>query len=196
MASQARCSSGCSTFERALTASHMAPVNPLTNREVGTVPLREVQGQAGVDFLRGILEGRYPQPPITAVMPIAPVEVDVGRVVFRAMPNETFYNPIGSVHGGYAAMLLDTAMGCAVQSTLKAGEGYATLEIKIAFHKPILHNTGELRIEGKIVSRGARVGSAEARVTDQKGELMASGTTTCLIFQIADRASGTGSQKG
>jgi uncharacterized protein (TIGR00369 family) len=163
----------------------MTAINPLTNRPVGTVPLPEVLGQAGIDFLKGMMEGRYPHPPIAAVMPIAPVEVEVGRVVFRAMPNETFYNPIGSVHGGYAAMLLDTAMGCAVQSTLKAGEGYATLEIKIAFHKPILHDTGELRIEGTILSRGARVGSAHGRITDAKGDLMASGTTTCLLFQTA-----------
>jgi uncharacterized protein (TIGR00369 family) len=161
----------------------MAATNPLTNREVGTVPLSEVLGQAGIEFLTGMLDGRYPQPPIAAVMPIAPVEIEVGRVVFRAEPNETFYNPIGSVHGGYASMLLDTAMGCAVHSTLKAGEGYTTLEIKIAFHKPITHKTGALKIEGKIVSRGARVGTAEARVTDQTGELIASGTTTCLIFQ-------------
>ncbi len=163
----------------------MAAINPLTNRTVGTVPLSEVQRQAGVDFLRGILEGRYPQPPISAVMPLAPVEVEVGRVVFRAIPNETFYNPIGSVHGGYASLLLDTAMGCAVHSTLKPGEGYTTLEIKIAFHKPITHDIGELRIEGTIVSRGARVASADGRVRDATGNLVASGTTTCLIFQAA-----------
>ncbi|HEY7567448.1 MAG TPA: PaaI family thioesterase [Gemmatimonadaceae bacterium] len=163
----------------------MSAINPLTNRPVGTVPLAEVFGQAGVDFLRAMMEGRYPQPPIAAVMPIALVDVEVGRVVFRALPNERFYNPIGSVHGGYASMLLDTAMGCAVQSTLKAGEGYATLEIKIAFHKPILHDTGELRIEGTILSRGARVGAAQGRITDAKGDLIASGTTTCLIFQAS-----------
>jgi uncharacterized protein (TIGR00369 family) len=161
----------------------MSAINPLTNRPVGTVPLPEVLGQAGVDFLKAMMQGRYPQPPIAAVMPIAPVDVDVGRVVFRAMPNETFYNPIGSVHGGYASMLLDTAMGCAVHSTCKSGEGYATLEIKIAFHKPILHDTGELRIEGTIVSRGARVGTAQGRITDANGDLLASGTTTCLLFQ-------------
>ena len=163
----------------------MTAINPLTSRPVGTVPLPEVLGQAGIDFLKAMMEGRYPQPPIAAVMPIAPVEVELGRVVFRAMPNETFYNPIGSVHGGYASMLLDTAMGCAVHSTCKPGEGYATLEIKIAFHKPILHDTGELRIEGTVVSRGARVGSAQGRITDAKGDLMASGTTTCLLFQTA-----------
>jgi len=118
------------------------------------------------------------------VIPLAPLEIEFGRAVFRAVPEERFYNAIGSMHGGYAAMLLDTAMGCAVHSTLKAGEGYTSLEIKIAYHKRILPHTGELRIEGRIVSRGARVAAAEGRITDAKGDLLASGTTTCLIFPV------------
>ena len=169
----------------------MQAVNPLTELRVGIVPLNEVLAQPGVEFLKGISTGRYPMPPMAAVIPMAPVEVEVGRVVFRAVPEERFYNPIGSVHGGYASTLLDTALGCAVHSTLDAGEGYASLEIKVAFHKPITRETGELRIEGRIVSRGARVGSAEARVTDTKGDLLASGTTTCLIFAAA-RSRGDG----
>jgi len=162
----------------------MPPVNPLTGLPVGTVPLKEALGQAGLEFLRGILAGRYPMPPMSAVIPVAPLEVEVGRAAFRALPEERFYNPIGSIHGGYAATLLDTAMGCAVHSTLKAGEGYTTLEFKVTFHKPIAPQTGELRVEGRIVARGARVGAAEARITDAKGELLASGTTTCLIFAV------------
>lgn len=163
----------------------MDTLNPLTSLPVGTVPLQEVLGQPGVEFLKGISAGRYPMPPMAAVIPVAPVEVEVGRIVFRAVPEGRFYNPIGSVHGGYASTLLDTAMGCAVHSTLKAGEGYASLEIKIAFHKPITRQTGELRIEGRVLSRGARVGSAEGRLTDSKGNLLASGTTTCLVFPAA-----------
>ena len=163
----------------------MEAVNPLTHLSVGVVPLKEVLGQPGVEFLKGISAGRYPMPPMAAVIPIAPVAVEVGRVVFRAVPDERFYNPIGSVHGGYASTLLDTAMGCAVHSTLDAGQGYTSLEIKIAFHKPITRQTGELRIEGRMLSRGARVGSAEGRLTDSAGELIASGTTTCLIFPVA-----------
>lgn len=160
-------------------------VNPLTDLPVGIVPLKEVLGQPGLEFLNGIAAGRYPMPPMAAVIPVAPLEAEFGRVLFRAIPEARFYNPIGSVHGGYASTLLDTAMGCAVHSTLGADEGYTTLEIKIAFHKPITHETGDLRIEGKIVSRGARVGSAEGRITDSKGELLATGTTTCLIFPVA-----------
>jgi uncharacterized protein (TIGR00369 family) len=168
-----------------MTKVAMEAVNPLTRLSVGVVPLTEVLGQSGVEFLKGISAGRYPMPPMAAVIPVAPVEVEVGRVVFRSVPDERFYNPIGSVHGGYASTLLDTAMGCAVHSTLAAGEGYTSLEIKIAFHKPITRDTGELRVEGRILSRGARVGSAEGRLTDVKGDLVASGTTTCLIFPVA-----------
>jgi uncharacterized protein (TIGR00369 family) len=160
-------------------------VNPLTDLPVGTVPLDEVLSQPGLDFLNGIAAGRYPMPPMSAVIPIAPVEAEVGRIIFRAIPEARFYNPIGSIHGGYASTLLDTAMGCAVHSTLRPGEGYTTLEIKIAFHKPITRETGEVRIEGSIVSRGARVASADGSITDSKGELLATGTTTCLIFPVA-----------
>lgn len=164
----------------------MTATNPLTGLPVGTVPLKQVHSQAGLEFLRGISAGRYPMPPMSAVIPVAPLEIEFGRGAFRAVPDERFYNTIGSIHGGYAATLLDTAMGCAVHSTIQAGEGYASLEIKIAYHKPITPHTGELRIEGRIVSRGARVAAAEGRITDAKGELIASGTTTCLIFAVKE----------
>lgn len=164
----------------------MADINPLTNLPVGVVPLKETLGQAGLDFLRGISTGRYPMPPMSAVIPVAPLEIDVGRAAFRALPEERFYNTIGSIHGGYAATLLDTAMGCAVHSTMKAGEGYTSLEIKISYHKRIIPDRGELRIEGRIVSRGARIATAEGRITNAKGELLASGTTTCLVFEVKE----------
>jgi uncharacterized protein (TIGR00369 family) len=151
------------------------------------VPLNEVAGQPGLEFLQGISAGRNPLPPMAAVIPVAPVEVEVGQIVFRAVPEARLYNTMGSVHGGYAATLLDTAMACAVHSTLKAGKGYTSLEIKIAFHKPITRQTGELRIEGRILSRGARVGSAEGRLTDTKGDLLASGTVTCLTAIVHAR---------
>ena len=158
--------------------------NPLTGLAVGLVPMEEILGKSGVDFLRDLSAGRSPMPPMSAVIPFAPIEVEVGRMVFRAVPEARFFNPMASVHGGYAATLLDSAMGCAVHSTLQAGEGYTSLEIKITFHKPITPETGELRIEGRILARGARVGSAEGRITSPGGELLASGTTTCLIFPV------------
>jgi len=157
--------------------------NPLTGQSVGTVPLEEVLGQPGVEFLRGIAAGRYPMPPIAGVIPVAPTEVEVGRAAFRAVPEARFCNPIGSVHGGYASTLLDTAMACAVHSTLDAGEGYTSLEIKITFHTAITRDKGELRIGGRVLSRGGRVAAAEGRLTDPKGDLLASGTTTCLVFR-------------
>jgi uncharacterized protein (TIGR00369 family) len=169
----------------------MTTSNPLTGLPVGTVPLKEVHRQAGLEFLRGIAAGRYPMPPMSAVIPVAPLEIEFGRAAFRAIPEARFYNTIGSIHGGYAATLLDTVMGCAVHSTIKAGEGYASLEIKIAFHKPITPQTGELRIEGRIVSRGARIAAAEGRIIDPKGDLLASGTTTCLIFAVKEDVAGT-----
>ncbi len=162
----------------------MKAVNPLTGLPVATVPLDEVLGQAGLEFLQGISAGRYPMPPMAGVIPTVPLEIEFGRAALRAVPDDRFYNTIGSIHGGYAATLLDTAMGCAVHSTIKAGEGYTSLEIKISYHKRIMPQTGELRIEGRIVSRGARVATAEGRITDAKGELLASGTTTCLIFSV------------
>src|SRR5204863_6849128 len=139
---------------------------------------------SGLEQLRAVFDASHPDraPGIGKTLGFSVVELEEGRVVFGGQPDESVYNPIGTVHGGYAATLLDSAMGCAVHSTLKAGEGYTTLELKVAFHKTITRDTGELRIEGRVLARGSRVGSAEGRIRDMKGELLASGTTTCLIF--------------
>ena len=104
--------------------------------------------------------------------------------MFAGEPNFDLYNPLGSVHGGYAATLLDSAMGCAVHSMLPAGTGYTTLEFKISFARPLSKDTGLLRAEGKVISVGKRVGTAEGRLVDMQGKLYAHGTTTCLIFQL------------
>lgn len=159
-------------------------INPLANVKTGVLPPEEVQSYSGLEFLRAMKEGRLPPPPITAVVPLDFVEVEEGRVVLRALPEERFYNPISSVHGGYSATLLDTAMGCAVHSTLKPGEGYTSLEFKVSFHRPILKDTGEIRVEGRVLSRGGRVGTAEADIRDGRGKLLVSATTTCLIFAV------------
>lgn len=159
-------------------------INPLTGKPVGTLPLNEVASMPGLTFFQEAIAGNIPMPPIAAVMPMAPVEAELGRIVFRARPESRFYNPIGSIHGGYAATLLDTALGCAVHTTLEAGEGYTTLEIKVVYHRPITHKSGDLRIEGTVISRGSRVAASEAKLTDEAGNLLASGTTTCLIFPV------------
>jgi len=111
------------------------------------------------------------------------VEVEAGRAVFAGTPGEHAYNPIGTVHGGYAATLLDSACGCAVHSQLSATQGYATLELKVAYHKAITKNTGLLRAEGRVLSLGRRAAFAEAKLTDARGQFYASATSTLLVFE-------------
>jgi uncharacterized protein (TIGR00369 family) len=137
----------------------------------------------GLEVLRAIAAGELPGAPIAELLGFAPVEAEEGRVVFAATPGPQHYNPIGSVHGGLAATLLDSAMGCAVHSTLPAGVGYTTLELKVNFVRPITSETGRIVCEGTIVHRGGRVATAEGRVfAEADGSLLAHGTTTCLIF--------------
>jgi uncharacterized protein (TIGR00369 family) len=111
-------------------------------------------------------------------------EAEAGRVVVTADPREVHLNPAGTVHGGLAATMLDSAMGLAIQSTLDRGIGSTTLEFKMSFLRPITPKTGPIRAEGTVISRGRRVGTAEGRVTDREGRLLVHGTTTCLIFEM------------
>jgi uncharacterized protein (TIGR00369 family) len=137
----------------------------------------------GLDYLRAMLAGELPPPPISATLDMDGVEVAEGRAVFAARPGEQHLNPIGVVHGGLAMTLLDSAMGCAVQTTLPAGTGYASLETKVNFVRPILPGSGRLLCEGTVVHRGGRVATAEGRVTaEATGKLVAHGTTTCLVL--------------
>jgi uncharacterized protein (TIGR00369 family) len=137
----------------------------------------------GLEFLRAIAAGELPGAPIAELLGFAPVEAEEGRVLFAAVPEPRHYNPIGRVHGGLAATLLDSAMGCAVHSTLPAGVGYTTLELKVNFTRPITSETGRILCEGTVVHRGGRVATAEGRVfAEADGKLLAHGTTTCLIL--------------
>jgi uncharacterized protein (TIGR00369 family) len=137
----------------------------------------------GLEVLRAIAAGEIPGAPIAELLGFAPVEAEEGRVVFAAVPGEKHYNPLGTVHGGLAATLLDSAMGCAVHSTLPAGVGYTTLELKVNFTRPITSETGRILCEGTVVHRGGRVATAEGRVhAEADGRLLAHGTTTCLIL--------------
>ena len=122
------------------------------------------------------------KPGILASLNFDFVEVAPGRAVFAGVPGEHAYNPIGSVHGGYAAALLDSACGCAAHSRLSATQAYTTLELKVAYHKPITRNTGLLRAEGRLLSFGQRAAFAEATLVDANGRLYASATSTLLIF--------------
>jgi len=136
----------------------------------------------GLETMRAILAGEHPGAPIAELLGFEPVEVEEGRALFAAVPGPHHYNPIGSVHGGLAATLLDSAMGCAVHTTLAARVGYTTLELKINFTRPITSETGRVLCEGRVVHRGGRVATAEGRLYVEASEkLLAHGTTTCLI---------------
>jgi len=112
------------------------------------------------------------------------IEVTSGRVVIIAEPGANHLNPAGTVHGGLAATILDSCMGLAIQSTLERGLASTTLEFKISFLRPVMPDTGQIKAEGVVLSRGRRVGTAEGRLTDREGRLLAHGTTTCLIFDV------------
>jgi uncharacterized protein (TIGR00369 family) len=152
--------------------------------EYGVTPTDVMASLAGVDFVRAIFDGRLPSPPIMQTVEPFDSTAEPGVVVFHSIPGFRHYNPIGSVHGGYAAILLDSAMGLAVQSTLPPGTGYTTLEFKISFVRGMTRDTGVVRSEGRILNVGRRAATAEARITDSKGRLLAHATTTCLIFEI------------
>jgi uncharacterized protein (TIGR00369 family) len=137
----------------------------------------------GLEFLRTMIAGELPPPPIAETLGFRLSEVDQGRAVFHAVPAEYQYNPIGVVHGGVAATLLDSAMTCAIQTMLPAGVGCTTLEIKVNYLRPITRDTGELRCEAKVLHLGGRTGTAEGKLVDQAGKLYAHGTTTCIILR-------------
>jgi len=148
----------------------------------------------GLEFLRAILKGELPPPPAGELMGFEPLESEEGRAAFACVPAEHHYNPIGTVHDRLACTLLDSAMGCAVHSTLPAGAGYATLELKVNMTGPITAETGRLLCEGWTIHVGGRAATAEGRLTDEAGGLCAHGTTTCMIFRdgFVDRRSGEG----
>src|SRR5438105_2531313 len=143
--------------------------------------LRTARTMSGIAYLKAIQSGELPSPPIAALVGMAMVEVAEGRVVFNAEPAEFHYNPLGTVHGGIAATLLDSAMGCAVQSLLPAGTGYTTLEIKVNYLRPITSATGTVSCEGTVIHLGGRIATAEAHITDATGKLYAHSTTTCIL---------------
>jgi uncharacterized protein (TIGR00369 family) len=157
---------------------------PAPKTEYGVTPTEVMASMAGVDFVRAIFEGRLPAPPIMQTIEPFDSTAEPGIVVFHSIPGFRHYNPIGSVHGGYAATLLDSAMGLAVHTALPAGTGYTTLEFKISFIRGMTEDTGVVRTEGRTMNVGRRAATAEARITDSKGRLLAHATTTCLVFEI------------
>ncbi|GGF29362.1 hypothetical protein GCM10011611_39260 [Aliidongia dinghuensis] len=147
----------------------------------------ELAGLSGLEYLRRGLDTDTFRAPIGALMDFRPVRFDEGVAVFEALPAEFHYNPIGSVHGGFAATLLDSALGCSIHTTLKPGFGYTTVELKVNYVRPLKLSTGPVRAEGKVIHVGGRIATSEARLTDPDGRLYAHGTTTCLIFPLDDK---------
>lgn len=150
----------------------------------GTASMEQMKECSGLEFLQRMVAGELPSAPIGHTMDFVAVEFEAGRAVFQGTPGRQHYNPIGSVHGGYFCALLDSAVGCAVQSMLPKGMGYTTLEIKMNMMRPLTDKTGPVRAEGKVIQVGSRIGIAEGRIVDATGKQYAHCTTTCLVFPL------------
>ena len=151
-------------------------------RAVGVVSREDLIAGDGLSFLRGIIAGTNPAPPFADAMDFELIEADEGRVVFVGQPSARFFNPLGTIHGGWTATILDSAMACAAHSTLKVGEGYTTLEMKLNYVRPVMPESGEVRCEGRLIHRGGTIATTEGRLLDAQGKLLAHGTETCMIF--------------
>ena len=158
-------------------------MRPVDARIYGTVSADRQKAMSGLEFVQGLASGALPLNTIARTLGYDVAEASNGRVVIVAEPNDSLLNPAGTVHGGFSATLLDSCMGLAVQSTLEKGIGQTTLEFKISLVRPITPETGTIKAEGVVLSRGRRIGTAEGRITDRNGRLLAHGTTTCLIFE-------------
>lgn len=150
--------------------------DPLAIAEVG----RDLSGR---EYLQKMMTGEVPRPPMGAMMNFAISEIGDGQATFTIEPAEYHYNPIGMVHGGLAATLLDSAMGCAIHTKLPAKVGYTTLEIKVNYLRPLTTKTGEVKCEGKVIHVGRQTALAEGKIIDADGKIYAHATTTCLIFR-------------
>jgi uncharacterized protein (TIGR00369 family) len=139
---------------------------------------------SGLEYMQGLLDGSIPEPPIVNLMNMRPVAVEVGKVTFTCDPNESHYNPIGTVHGGLVCTLLDSVLGCAVQTTLPKGQGYTSLEIKISYLRPVMADTGQLTAVGIATKPGSRAAFADGTVHDSNGKLIATASSTLLVFPV------------
>ena len=153
-------------------------------KQYGNVSRETLKSVQGLELLQGMIDGRYPGPPIAELMDFAVTELGPGRAVFVGHPSRKHYNPSGTVHGGYAATLLDSAMGCAVHTLVPKGQGFTTLEIKVNYVRALFENSGEIRCEAHVINMGRTVATADGKIVDGKGKLIAHGTTTCLIFDM------------
>lgn len=160
-----------------------ATLAELAERTHGVVPREVLTADTGLAFLQGLLDGDHPPPPFSRATGIYLREVAEGRVIFAGTPSTEFLNPIGTVHGGWTSAILDSAMACAVHTTLNAGEGYTTVEMKINFVRAVLPSAGDLTCEGTLIHRGGKLATSEGKLLDASGKLLAHGTETCMIIE-------------
>lgn len=158
----------------------------------GKIAVEELGRGTGLEFMQRISRGELPSVPIGGAMHFVPVLVEHGRVIFQGTPTAEYYNPIGSIHGGYIATLLDSAVGCAVHTMVPHGSGYTTLELKVNYVRALTDGVGPVRAEGKVINLSRQVGIADGRLYDASGRLYAHATTTCLVFPLQRATPGTG----
>jgi uncharacterized protein (TIGR00369 family) len=138
----------------------------------------------GIDYMNAVMKGELPAPPVASTLQFDLVEVAHGRAVFTCTPDESVYNPIGAVHGGLVCTLLDSAAGCALHTTLPQGKSYTSVEIKVSYLKAVRASSGLLTATGTVIKAGSRVGFTEAVVTDASGAVVATASSTLLVFDL------------
>lgn len=153
-----------------------------TQHAASPLPRDRLAGLTGIEVLERMLTGDLPGPPFGPTTGITLLEAREGRIVFAGEPGFSFLNPMGTIHGGWIATILDSAMGCAVHSTLKAGQLYTTTSMTINYVRPLMADSGTVRCEGVTVYTGSRLATSEGRLTDSKGRLIAHGSETCMIL--------------
>ena len=152
----------------------------------GVASMEEIRALSGLDYLRGVMNGDFPAPPIGRALQFRLYEVNEGEVVFTGVPTQDYLNPIGTVHGGYAATLLDSALACCVQTLCPVGYASTSVELKVNFVRPIMPNTGRVYARASVIHPGRQIATAEARLEDKNGKLFAHGSQTCSVFKIPD----------
>ena len=150
----------------------------------GLIPHDVWRETDSLEIFQRMIAGKLPQPPIAGTLDFRLEKIESGRAEFVGTPKMSYYNPLGTTHGGYIATLLDSAMGCAIQSTLAAGKGSTSLEFKVNFVRPVFEQTGTLRAIGEIINAGKQIVTAEAKLIDESGKLYAHATTTCFVFAL------------
>lgn len=153
-------------------------------KEAGTATMEQMAGRSGMAVFDAIFSGELPPPYMGDTLDIIAIQIQHGEALFQGRPQRKHYNPMGTVHGGWYATLLDSAVGCAVHSTLPEGKGYTTLELKVNMLRPLTDRVPLVRCEGRVVHAGRQVATAEGRIVGPDGKLYAHATTTCLIFDL------------